>query len=511
MQTKAVLTAGMLVVGLLVGAQLASPPLLDSPAAATEADGTLPPRWWESAAAIVRVGAKDDNGRRPFTLDEASMVQVLDEMKSAGVSAIEVFAPALGGNSFSGLDTIDRYQVDPTLGTMAGFKRLISLAHERGLAVVSFDNLGYSSVDAVDFLKAEDDLRAGRQSREVSFFLWSDSPGAPPPGHRRGNTFFFVRPTHLPGSKPGTFYDSAKHEYWVKSERAGKYYWSKWAGVDKSGKRVRLPQYNWGSPEFQGEVEKVVRFWMDTGIDGMIIDAVNWYIDHTWEIGRKRMTDVIASYDNSYSQPEGAGAFREDPVAWITEGGWNSVQDYGLGIWWEDESDVIRNAIQSGDPRPIERALRDYHDRVVAAGGSLYHFAPKFDEPAKRALAVAVVACVGDLLALSHPEDFPLPRETTWLLDLKRRHPSLQQLSVRRQLPTAAPDRHYAFLRTSRDGAERAIVVMNFRPAEEAVQVDLSGVAATRLTDLRTQSTTDASMTLDVKLPADGYAVYLVD
>jgi hypothetical protein len=109
---------------------------------------------------------------------------------------------------------------------------------------------------------------------------------------------------------------------------------------------------------------------MDTGIDGMIIDAVNWCVDHTWEKGRRRMTEVIASYGNAYSQPEGGGGFHEDPVAWITEGGWNSVQDYGLGIWWEKGSDVIERAINSGDPRPIERALRDYHDRVVAAGWS---------------------------------------------------------------------------------------------------------------------------------------------
>ena len=178
-----------------------------------------------------------------------------------------------------------------------------------------------------------------------------------------------VRPTHLPGGKPGTFYDSTKHEFWAWSERAGKYYWSKWAGVDLAGKDVRLPQYNWGSAAFQEEAEKIVRFWMDTGIDGMIIDAVNWYVDHTWALGRRRMTDVIASYDNSYSQPEGAGGFREDPVAWITEGGWNSVQDYGLGIWWESESDVIaqrhRDRRSAADraraarlPRPRRRRRR---------------------------------------------------------------------------------------------------------------------------------------------------------
>ncbi|MEW5975784.1 MAG: hypothetical protein AB1898_08255 [Acidobacteriota bacterium] len=75
----------------------------------------------------------------------------------------------------------------------------------------------------------------------------------------------------------------------------------------------------------------------------MIIDAVTWYFDHTWEEGRRRMTEVIASYGNAYSLSEGAGGLHEDPVAWITEGERNSVQDYSLGTWWEKGSDAIEN------------------------------------------------------------------------------------------------------------------------------------------------------------------------
>ena len=493
----------------LGGASVKLRELRTSPQSAASVRSALAPRWWESAAAIVRVGNKQ-KGQRRFPLDDASLTRSLDELKAAGVGAVEVFAPALGGNSFDGLDTIDRYKVDPTLGSMEGFKRLVALAHERDIAVVSFDNLGYSSVEAVDFLKAADDVKAGRSTRESSFFLWSDRADLPPPGHQAGNTFFFVRPTHLPGSKPGTFYESSKHEFWVKSERAGKYYWSKWAGVDLAGRNVRLPQYDWGSPVFQEEAEKVVRFWMDTGIDGMVIDAVNWYVDHTWAIGRRRMTDIIASYDNSYAQPEGAGAFREDPVAWITEGGWNSVQDYGLGIWWERGSDVITNAIESGDPRPIERALADYHDRVVAAGGTLYHHAPKFDDLVKREMAIAVVALVGDLVGVSYPDDFPLPGNTAWLLREKRRQPALQQLSTRRSLPTASPDRHYAFLRTTLDGSQRMLVVLNFRPSAERVRVDASGLACTELTDLRSAASTPCGQSFEFALPPLGYSLHVV-
>ena len=159
---------------------------------------------------------------------------------------------------------------------MADFKRLIALAHDRGLAVVSFDNLGYPAWTRwISSRRPTTCARAGSRAKPRS------SSGVIATTRRRraaslGNSFFMVRPTHLPGSKPGTLYESSKHEFWAKSDRAGRYYWTKWAGVDKAGRRARLPQYNWGSQELQAEMEKVVRFWMDTGIDGMIIDAVNW-------------------------------------------------------------------------------------------------------------------------------------------------------------------------------------------------------------------------------------------
>ena len=248
----------------------------------------------------------------------------LDEMRAAGISAIEVYAPAEGGNSFMGLDTINRFRLEPKVGSMDDYRQLVRLAHARGIRIINIDNFGYSSLEALDFLKACDDVKAGRDSREARFYLWSDSPDDPPPGSAGKDRYFKVRPM-----RP----EKDKHEFWEWSERAGKYYWTKWDGVNLAGKQVRLPQYNWGSREFQEEVEKYVRFWMDTGIDGMMIDAVNWYVGCDWRLNRRYMTGVIAGYGSKYSQPEGAGGFHEDPVPWVTEGGWTCVQDYGLGIF----------------------------------------------------------------------------------------------------------------------------------------------------------------------------------
>jgi len=436
----------------------------------------------------------------------------LDELRDRGVAAVEVYAPAEGGNSFLGLDTINRYRFEPRAGTMADFSRLIRQVHDRGMKIVSIDNLGYASVEAVEFLKACDDVRNGKDTRESRFFNWADSKDAPPPGPPVKDRYFMVRPVHLP-KEGGGFADTSRDEYWAHSERAGKYYWTKWGGVDLAGNKVRLPQYNWDRPEFPEEAEKIVRFWMDSGIDGMLIDAVNWYAGCTWQKNRNAMTQAMSSYGKMFSQPEGAGAFRDDPVSWVTEGGWTCIQDYGLAIYWEKGSNVITNALTSGDPRPIETALRNYHDRVVEAGGVLYFNPPKFEDTRKSHLAFATAVAAGELICMAAVIEnlwsTVIPdEEEARILKLKAKQPALHSLGLRREIRTTAPEKHYAVLRTAREVAERVIVVMNFQPDGQTVEVDLSSVNCSALTDLATGAEIKRETIWSVPMPAFGYGFY---
>lgn len=464
--------------------------------------------WWESSSSIVRIsinpGTESRQGKRPqFPINPAKAAAILDSYKAQGISAIEIFAPYYGGRSYGGLDAIDRFRLNPEVGTMNDFRALVRLIHSKGMAVISFDNLGYCSSEAPDFLKAADDVRAGRDTAEARRFIWADRADAPSP-EPSNDKFFMVRPRHLPNN-----YDPMKSEFWEYSPRAGKYFWTKWHGPNLSGKEVRLPQYNWRSVEFQQYAERVVRFWMDTGLDGMIIDAVNWYVGHTWVQDRQRITDVIRSYGNTYMQPEGGGAFYEDPVAWIDAGGWNSVQDYNLFIWWEKRN-VIRTALDTGDPRPIEQSLREYHDRVVAAGGVLYFYFPPMPNPPKAKLAEAMLASVGDLLA-SNPPSGPPDEDWIRLLKMKAAHPALYNNSSRRHIPTNADEKYYAFLRVAKNNSERILAVMNFQSTPETVDVDLSGVAGTTFVDLTTGEHSSRQNPLTVKLQAYGYRFYRVE
>jgi glycosidase len=450
-------------------------------------------RWWERISAIARVTLKKGTHFGTLPLDPPAMERKLDELVRQGFGAIEIFATPEGGRSYGGLDAKNRYRIDPEAGDMNDFRRLVREAHRRGLAVIAFDNLGYSAIDAPHFLKACDDVRNGVESKEAKWFVWTRDANAKPPMEPDG---FFLGGGH--------------HDKWVWSERAQHYYWSKWPGVDSAGQKCELPQYGW-SREWQEEVKRIVRFWMETGLDGFVIDAVNWYIGYDWKMGRETITDIVRSYGNAFIQPEGAGGFHEDPVAWITEGGWNCVQDYGLGIWWEKDNQPLVKAISTGDAKDLERALRDYHDRVVQAGGVLYFGADsRLSEISERRCQAAFNVAVGTLLckSLRSSDAGDFDAELAWLLKLKREHPALQQLSMRRQLPTQDGAKYYAFLKTGKDDPERILAVFNFQRAPQTVRVDLSGVSCSTLKNARTGETIPCRKGVDLAVSPLGYEFF---
>ena len=245
-------------------------------------------RWWENAT-LLNVSAPKAVGR---TL--ADITEKLDAIVDWGFNAICMRSPYHGGVQYSGLDVVDLYTVDPAIGTMDDFDKLVAECHRRDIPIIQFLNLGYAAVRFPPFLKACDDVRAGVDSPESRWFLWSDSRSTE------------LDRSHLP------FFLNDTWGNWRFNERAGKYVWVRWPG-DIS--QEDMPQFNFGDGGWQEECRKAVRFWMDRGIDGMMIDAVPEYVDCTFEINNSTMTDVIHEYPNTFVLPEGSGIVN-DPVPW---------------------------------------------------------------------------------------------------------------------------------------------------------------------------------------------------
>jgi hypothetical protein len=441
-------------------------------------------RWWESVAGMKVVTLK--KGRRyghELSIDPPEASEQLDEIKAEGFRAIHIFAPAEGLFAYNGLDTTNHYRIDPEIGTMDDYKHFIRLAHSKGLAVVAFINIGYFSLEAPDWLEACDNP----DSEKAKWFIWADSADAPIPAE---HTYFnWPREPDWGDETWG----------WQYSERAGRYFWAKWQATDEDGKKIGLPQNDWGYDGWAEEAGKTVRFWMDTGMDGLIIDAPIFYIGMSWEKNNRYISDVIASYGNTYRQPEGS-----ERAGWITEGNYNSLQDYRLG---EGREEAIRKAIATGDPRGIETALQGSHDIIVAHGGVLYKVVPSYDDVAKRHLYRATVAAIGDILAYTRRSGSP-DAEETWILNTKQSNPALHQLSIRRKIDTNDDEKYYAFVRTAADTSQRMLVVLNFQPTPQEITVDLSGVHAGNLVNLRDGARYKREDHFNVNLPGYGYGFF---
>ena len=153
--------------------------------------------------------------------------------------------------------------------------------------------------------------------------------------------------------------------------------------------------------------------------------------------------------------------------------------------------------------------MHHYHDPVVAAAGTLYLRVPRFEQRPKLLLAMAMVACLGNLVLSTEWQIGPqVDHDIKWLFDTKGKHPALHNLSTRRRLPTNADNKYYAFLRTAADNSERVIVVFNFQSTEQTVAVMIDGVATAGLVELKSGDEMPRQNPLKVELPAYGYRLY---
>jgi glycosidase len=460
----------------------------------------LPDNWREKAAGLkVMVLRSSQRFGHLLSIDPAKLPVQLDEIKAQGFQAIEIFGPTDALRAASGLDVVNYYRIPPSVGTNDDFRRLVRTAHSKGLAVVIFLNLGYFSIESPDWIEACKDKKAGKDTDKVKWFLWSDKADTPHP------------PTQEDIYLSQAERDRGKDYWgWFHSEQAGCYFWSRWYTSGSNRARIPLPQTDWASKEWRDEADRVLRHWMNMGIDGMLIDAPLCYPNQTWEHNR-RVASVVNSYGNTLLQPEGGR-----DAAWMTDAGYNCVQNYGFfyapGTRIYNSRNALVEAINTGNPREIEPCLRYYHDEVVQAGAVCYdRLLNRFSgNLAKRHLQMAILAGIGDIIVYATSEGNPDSEETR-ILQLKAGHPALYPVALRRTLQTDADDKYYAFLKTARDGSQRVLCVFNLQETPQTVRVDTSVVSATEFVDLQSGSKiahADPFKPTAIELPAYGYRFF---
>lgn len=214
----------------------------------------------------------------------------LPYLNRLGVDAIWLSPFYLSPQADAGYDVADYRVVDPRFGDMFGFDGMLAEAHSMGIRVI---------VDLVPNHTSDD-------------HEWFREALATAPGSEARERYLFRDGNGENGELPPNNWQS------VFGGRA-------WTRVDDGQWYLHLfdtrqPDLNWENPEVREEMESVLRFWLDRGVDGFRIDVAHGLIK----------ADGLPNWDAKTSMVAGSGApetppyFDQDEVHEIYRS-WNNV------------------------------------------------------------------------------------------------------------------------------------------------------------------------------------------
>ncbi len=215
----------------------------------TESQRSLPNletgRLWWRGATIYQVYPRsfcDSNG--DGVGDLPGITAKLDYVASLGVDALWISPFFTSPMKDFGYDVADYRDVDPVFGTLADFDALITKAHGLGLRVMA--DLVFSHTSEQHHWFAES--RASRDNPKADWYVWADAK---------------------PDGSPPTNWASVFHgPAWTWDARRGQYYMHNFL--------KEQPQLNVHNREVQDALLDVVSYWLDRGVDGFRVDAINF-------------------------------------------------------------------------------------------------------------------------------------------------------------------------------------------------------------------------------------------
>jgi len=201
-------------------------------------------QWWRGAV-IYQVyprSFRDADGDGIGDLQ--GIIDGLDYIASLGVDAIWISPFFKSPMADFGYDIADYRDVDPMFGTLADFDRLLAKAHALGLKVMIDQVLSHCSVEHAWFKESRED----RGNPKADWFVWADA-----------------RPD---GTPPNNWMSLFGGVAWTWEPRRGQYYLHNFLSSQ--------PDLNFHNPDVRQAQLDNVRFWLDRGVDGMRLDAINF-------------------------------------------------------------------------------------------------------------------------------------------------------------------------------------------------------------------------------------------
>lgn len=200
--------------------------------------------WWRGAAIyqIYPRSFADSNG--DGIGDLPGITARLDHVASLGVDAIWLSPFFTSPMRDFGYDVADYCGVDPIFGTLDDFDALIARAHALGLKVIIDQVYSHTSDQHAWFRESRQD----RINARADWYVWADPKPDGSPPNNWASVF----------GGPAWSWDARRRQYYLHNFL------------------TEQPDLNVHNPHVQQALIDTARFWLDRGVDGFRLDALNF-------------------------------------------------------------------------------------------------------------------------------------------------------------------------------------------------------------------------------------------
>jgi len=201
-------------------------------------------KWWQEAV-VYEIYCKsfcDSDG--DGIGDLKGVMSKLPMLKELGINCIWFTPIYTSPQVDNGYDVADYYNIDPAYGTLDDFKQMLDMAHSMGIRVIMDQVLNHSSDECYWFRES----RKSKDNPYRNYYIW--------------------QPPKPDGSEPnnwGSYFREGNGSIWQYDELTGEYYLHQYA--------IKMPDLNWEYRPLRQEIYKMLRWWVELGVDGFRLDV----------------------------------------------------------------------------------------------------------------------------------------------------------------------------------------------------------------------------------------------
>ncbi|WP_349425813.1 alpha-amylase family glycosyl hydrolase [Microbacterium sp. LWS13-1.2] len=206
--------------------------------------------WWRTAVIYQIYPRSFADASGDGIGDLPGITSHLDDLAHLGIDAIWLSPFQRSPQKDAGYDVSDYCDVDPLFGTLADFDAMLAGAHDRGIRVI-VDLVPNHSSDQHEWFQQA--LAAAPGSPERGRYMFRDGKGA----H-----------SELPPNNWESVFGGPAWTRIVEADgRPGQWYLHLF---DSS-----QPDFDWSNEEVREEFRRILRFWLDRGVDGFRVDVAH--------------------------------------------------------------------------------------------------------------------------------------------------------------------------------------------------------------------------------------------